>query len=42
MNDMMVPRSARDMPTHRELRKRWMDRNWFKLWVGGRGRAQRA
>ena len=35
MNDMMVPRSARDMPTHGELRKKWMDRNWIGLWLGG-------
>jgi hypothetical protein len=38
MNDMMIPRSASDLPTHRELRKKWMDRNWMKLWLGGAGR----
>lgn len=37
MNDMMIPRSARDMPTHGALRKKWMDRNWMKLWLGGNG-----
>lgn len=35
MNDMMIPRSASDLPTHGELRKKWMDRNWMKLWLGG-------
>jgi hypothetical protein len=35
MNDMMIPRDARDMPTHGALRKKWMDRNWMKLWLGG-------
>lgn len=35
MNDMMVPRDAKDMPKHSVLRKKWMDRNWMKLWLGG-------
>lgn len=38
MNDMMVPRSAADLPRQRELRKKWMDRNWVRLWLGGAGR----
>ena len=36
MNDMMIPRSARDLPTHAELRRKWMDKNWWRLWLGGR------
>jgi hypothetical protein len=35
MNDMMIPRTARDLPTHAALRKKWYDRNWWKLWLGG-------
>ena len=42
MNDMMIPRSAADLPTHGELRKKWMDRNWMRLWLGGNGRQQAA
>lgn len=41
MNDMMVPRGARDLPRSGALRKKWMDRNWMKIWLGGNGgRAQ--
>jgi hypothetical protein len=40
MNDMMIPRGAKDLPTHGALRKKWMDRNWMKLWLAPGGRAQ--
>jgi hypothetical protein len=39
MNDMMVPRGVNDLPSSRELRKKWMDRNWMRLWLGGGRRA---
>ncbi|KAF0172959.1 MAG: GIY-YIG nuclease family protein [Hyphomonadaceae bacterium] len=42
MNDMMIPRGAKDLPTHGALRKKWMDRNWMKLWLGGNGSRQHA
>jgi len=42
MNDIMIPRSERDLPTHGELRKKWMDRNWTRLWLGGSGQRQHA
>ncbi len=41
MNDVMVPRSATDLPSHGALRKKWIDRNWMKLWLSGNGRDDR-
>jgi hypothetical protein len=38
LNDVMVPRSASDLPSSRALRKKWMDRNWWRIWLGGGGR----
>jgi hypothetical protein len=40
MNDMLVPRSAADLPSHEVLRKKWMDRNWWSLWLKGNQRAR--
>jgi hypothetical protein len=42
MNDLLIPRSARDLPTHDALRKKWIDRNWMKLWLGAGGRRAHA